>query len=94
MPPFQNVIATYIGVALYILLYAGYTLYEWVFLKKSRHFVPLLEVDLDTDAVWKRGEGHLVRERDVQVQEAEKAYELATTGRRTMWLKRVLRHVY
>ena len=59
----QNVVATYIGVALYIVLYVGYTLYETVYLGKplKRHFVPASEADLDTDAVWAPGEGPAVR---------------------------------
>jgi len=52
----QNVAATYIGVTLYLVLYVGYTLYERFGLGICRHFVPLLEVDLETDAVWKPGE--------------------------------------
>ncbi|KAH9482106.1 Lysine-specific permease [Psilocybe cubensis] len=66
--PFEarNVVATYIGVALYIILYTGYTLYEKYVLRRplSSHFVPLQEVDLDTDAVWAPGEGESIRAAD------------------------------
>ncbi|KAG5642976.1 hypothetical protein DXG03_001824 [Asterophora parasitica] len=50
--PFEakNVVATYIGVALYIILYSGYTVYERI-QGKTQHFVPTLEIDFDTDAV-------------------------------------------
>ncbi|PPQ77160.1 hypothetical protein CVT25_010788 [Psilocybe cyanescens] len=66
--PFEarNVVATYIGVALYIILYTGYTLYEKFFLHRplSSHFIPALQVNLDTDAVWAPGEGDATRARD------------------------------
>ncbi|OBZ70070.1 hypothetical protein A0H81_09581 [Grifola frondosa] len=89
----RNVVATYIGVAMYIVLYAGYTLYERFYLKKLSHFVPLEEVDLDTDAVWKRGEGKLVRKREREEQERREAEEGTGHGLR-YWLGRVGRHVY
>ncbi|KAG1758917.1 amino acid permease-domain-containing protein [Suillus occidentalis] len=62
--PFEakNVAATYIGVALYVVLYSGYTVYERFGLGIRQHFVPLLEVDLQTDAVWKPGEGTIIRD--------------------------------
>ncbi|OJA11654.1 hypothetical protein AZE42_08380 [Rhizopogon vesiculosus] len=62
--PFEakNVAAAYIGVALYIVLYIGYTLYERFGLGIRQYFVPLLEVDLQTDAVWKPGEGATIRD--------------------------------
>ncbi|KAH9947189.1 amino acid permease-domain-containing protein [Amylocystis lapponica] len=69
----RNVVATYVGVALYVLLYGGYTLYERVCLGKTTHFVPLADVDLDTDAVWRRGEGAHVRERERAEKEARDA---------------------
>ncbi|KAJ3505855.1 hypothetical protein NLJ89_g7194 [Agrocybe chaxingu] len=64
--PFEarNVVATYIGVALYTILYTGYTLYERFFLGRTQHFVPLAEVDLVTDAVWGPGEGPGIRARE------------------------------
>jgi amino acid permease len=60
----QNVVATYIGVALYILLYSGYTIYERFYLKCTTYFVPTHEVDLITDAVWGPGEGAAILEKD------------------------------
>lgn len=57
-------VATYIGVALYIILYCGYSVYERFVLHRSTHFVPLREVDLVTDAVWGPGEGEEVRAGD------------------------------
>ncbi|CCL99553.1 uncharacterized protein FIBRA_01571 [Fibroporia radiculosa] len=68
----RNVVATYIGVAVYVLLYIGHSVYEIVLLKNSVHLIPLQEVDLDTDAVWKPGEGRLVREQDKRDAEMQK----------------------
>ncbi|PCH40681.1 amino acid permease [Wolfiporia cocos MD-104 SS10] len=65
----KNIVATYIGVALYALLYAGYSLYEFFWLRKSMHLVPLVDVDLDTDAVWAPGEGRALRQ--VEREQAE-----------------------
>jgi len=52
----RNVVATYIGVVVYIVLYAGYAAYERFWLGRRPHLIPLLEVDLDTDASWKAGD--------------------------------------
>lgn len=60
----QNVVATYIGVALYIVLYVGYVAYERFGLGKRQHLVPLLSVDLETDAAWKAGDAVRLREED------------------------------
>ena len=57
-------VATYIGVALYLILFCGYLVYERFYLGKNRHFRPKHEVDLATDAVWKPGEGDMVRAQD------------------------------
>ncbi|CAA7259463.1 unnamed protein product [Cyclocybe aegerita] len=75
--PFEarNVVATYIGVALYTILYTGYTLYERFFLGKTKHFVPLAEVDLVTDAVWGPGEGPAIRARERGVGEEKLGLE-------------------
>lgn len=64
--PFEakNVVATYIGVALYVILYTGYTVYEKRRGKTDHHFVPTSEVDFVTDAVWKPGEGAAIRAAD------------------------------
>ncbi|KAH7921088.1 hypothetical protein BV22DRAFT_1020021 [Leucogyrophana mollusca] len=88
--PFEakNVVATYIGVCLYIVLYAGYFIYERVILKKQQHFVPLLDVDLDTDAVWKPGEGDPIRFRDHQ---ERKECEAQESGMPNAWRTRLLR---
>ena len=51
--------------ALYTILYVGYTIWERFFQKRGRgHFVPLMEVDFESDAVWGPGEGAAIRERD------------------------------
>ncbi|TFK33264.1 amino acid permease/ SLC12A domain-containing protein [Crucibulum laeve] len=94
--PFEakNVVATYIGVALYIILYSGFTLYERFLLGKKQHFVPPLEVDFETDAVWRPGDGEMIRERDRRERE-EKVKMLSEKGGR--WravLGRVGRYVY
>lgn len=59
----KNVVATYIGVALYIILYAGYSAYERFYIGKKQHFVGKLNVDFETSAVWKPGEGAAILER-------------------------------
>ncbi|KII94543.1 hypothetical protein PLICRDRAFT_33339 [Plicaturopsis crispa FD-325 SS-3] len=96
--PFEakNVVATYVGVALYIILYGGYTLYERFHLKERQHFVPLLKVDFETDAVWGPGEGEVIRSRDREEAEKKKAEDQDTTGRtRTQRvLKSVTKHIY
>ncbi|KAF9008054.1 amino acid permease-domain-containing protein [Cyathus striatus] len=53
----QNVVATYIGVADYVILYVGYTIYECIFEERRSHFMPLMEVDFISDALWTSGEG-------------------------------------
>jgi amino acid permease len=58
------VVATYIGVAVYLILYVGYTLFERFGQGKHRHFVPVDEIDFETDGVWRAGEGKIVREAD------------------------------
>lgn len=91
--PFEakNVVATYIGVALYIVLYLGYTIYERFGLGIRQHFVPLLEVDLQTDAVWKPGEGAMIR--DHEGKDEEGTAVSVTPGWRT-WLSYAAKHVY
>lgn len=59
-------VATYIGVALYVVLYGGYSLYHRLRAPHVPHFVPLAEVDLDSDAVWERGQGKSIREQERQ----------------------------
>ncbi|KAF8432981.1 amino acid permease-domain-containing protein [Boletus edulis BED1] len=60
----RNVVATYIGVVLYVVLYVGYVAYERCVLGKRTHLVPLLEVDLETDAAWKLGDAVRFREEE------------------------------
>ncbi|KAF7975604.1 hypothetical protein HWV62_9179 [Athelia sp. TMB] len=96
--PFEakNVVATYIGVALYIILYGGYTIYGKFILRKHQHFVPLAEVDLDTDAVWKPGQGDVVREQDKLEDLAKKEMHEAegTKGMGRIWWDKITEHVY
>ncbi|KAG2091954.1 amino acid permease/ SLC12A domain-containing protein [Suillus discolor] len=87
----ENVVATYIGVALYVVLYLGYAIYERYGLGIRQHFVPLLEVDLQTDAVWKPGEGAMIR--DHEGKDEEEAAVTVTPGWRT-WLSHAATHIY
>ena len=57
-------VATYIGVALYIILFFGYMIYERFCEGKTTHFVSKSEVDFVSDAVWGPGQGDQVRARD------------------------------
>jgi amino acid permease len=63
-PAPQSIVATYIGLAAYIVLYVGYAAYQRFKMPQAPYFVPLLEVDLDSDAVWGRGEGAPIKERE------------------------------
>ncbi|OAX38858.1 hypothetical protein K503DRAFT_815677 [Rhizopogon vinicolor AM-OR11-026] len=92
--PFEakNVAAAYIGVALYIVLYIGYTLYERFGLGIRQYFVPLLEVDLQTDAVWKPGEGATFR--DQGQREGEEDVVVPATLRWQSRLFSVAKHVF
>ncbi|KAG2142748.1 amino acid permease-domain-containing protein [Suillus bovinus] len=87
----KNVVATYIGVALYVVLYLGYTIYERYGLGIQQHFVPLLEVDLQTDAVWKPGEGAMIRDHEGK---DEGGAALTETPRWRGWLTYAATHIY
>ncbi|KAH8092518.1 amino acid permease-domain-containing protein [Cristinia sonorae] len=93
----RNVVATYIGVVLYAILYAGYTIWQRFFLapalRPETHFVPLFQVDLDTDAVWRKGEGVLVREREREEKERKIQEEGGRFGL-AWWLRKVGKNVY
>jgi len=87
----KNVVATYIGLALYILFYGGYVIYERFILKTKRpHFVPLLEVDLVTDAVRQPGEGEQVRENERR----ERLMKREARGTKISFIWSILRHIY
>jgi len=60
----RNVVATYIGVALYLILFFGYMIYERFGEGKTTHFIPSSEVDLASDAVWEPGQGDQIRAQD------------------------------
>ena len=45
-------VATYIGAALYIVMYAGCTVYERYLLHRKAYFAPLREANPIADAVW------------------------------------------
>ncbi|KAL4245745.1 hypothetical protein ABKN59_001626 [Abortiporus biennis] len=92
----RNIVATYIGVAFYALLFIGFIIYQRYFLREPRIFIPILEVDLDTDAVWKQGEGDIIRQRDRELKEKKELEEGAMHGLRH-WIRRlrkVSKHVY
>lgn len=91
--PFEvkNIIATYIGVALYLILYLGYSVFERFYERKWKHFVPVSEIDFVTDRVWNPGEGAAVRERD---QQAMRALGGKCAGLRSVFRSWVKRHVY
>ena len=86
-------IATYIGVALYVILYGGYSLYERFWLGRRVHFVPLHEVDLDTDAVWTPGDGARVRARDELEAKNKSLSNPETSGIVRVW-KKLTEYVY
>ncbi|KIK99020.1 hypothetical protein PAXRUDRAFT_133022 [Paxillus rubicundulus Ve08.2h10] len=91
----KNVIATYIGVVLYIVLYAGYTAYEWFALGRRQHFVSLIDVDLDGNAVWKRGDGARIRGQDeLEGKEMEEMEGRKATMSWFRLLSKVREHVY
>ncbi|KAH7104303.1 amino acid permease/ SLC12A domain-containing protein [Auriculariales sp. MPI-PUGE-AT-0066] len=83
--PFEarNVVATYVGIATFVVLYVGYTLYERFVLRRTRHFVELEKADLDTDAVWGPGR----ERRDVEETTVNKPTQ------EPLW-RRAARHVY
>jgi hypothetical protein len=88
------VIATYIGVTLYIMLYFGFTLWERFHQTKRPHFVPLLDVDLETDAVWKSGQGAAIRERDRLEAEASRIEKRETRGILRAFWSYIKEHIY
>ena len=52
--------------ALYIILFLGYMIYERFYEGKMTHFVPSSEVDLVSDAVWGPGQGDQIRAQDLK----------------------------
>lgn len=88
----RNIVATYIGLVLYIVAYIGYALWEKWVIKAPHHFVPIMQVDLDTDAVWRPGEGKLVREREAGEERLKEEAEAAHPGLRYYW-RRATKHI-
>lgn len=68
------------------MLYIGYTLYERFGLGIRQHFVPLVEVDLETDAVWKPSEGTTIRDHAQREGKNEKDVAVPVTSRLRSWL--------
>jgi amino acid permease len=78
----KNVVATYIGIALYLVLYIGFSIYQRFYLHEH-HFIPLTSVDLDTDAVWPRGHGVILRRQE----KGERSKLIEAGGWRAWWAK-------
>lgn len=74
------------------MLYIGYAVYERRVLRRPYHFVPLAIVDLDTDAVWRPGEGQLIREREREAMRRREEAEGTAHGLRH-WVRRVRAHM-
>ena len=74
-------VATYIGVALYITLFFGYMVYERFCEGKTRHFVSISEVDLASDAVWEPGQGDQIRAQDKKESETKESSFLVAFSR-------------
>lgn len=72
-----DVVAVYIGLVLFFGFLFGYMIYQKLALKGTPIFVPLLECDFETGAVWPRGGGDLMRERE--------AMEKASSGKPAAW---------
>ena len=60
----QNVVATYVIIILYIILFCGFILYERFYLGKKTHFISKLDVDFVSDAVWRPGEREKILAQD------------------------------
>ncbi|KAI0774651.1 amino acid permease-domain-containing protein [Trametes elegans] len=89
----QNIVATYIGLAVYIACYVGYWVYERFWLRQRTHLVPLMDVDLDTDAVWRAGEGVRMREKQAEERALRDEADIAEGKRTKVLLRRVGRYV-
>ncbi|SCV72000.1 BQ2448_4694 [Microbotryum intermedium] len=61
----QDLVAVYIGLVYFIILFVGYCLWHKFWIKSELPLlVPLLECDFDTGAVWGAGEGQSVKAQD------------------------------
>ncbi|KAI0083374.1 amino acid permease/ SLC12A domain-containing protein [Irpex rosettiformis] len=95
----KNIVATYIGIGLYVILYGGYAVYDKFVLGSANHFVPIDTVDLDTDAVWGKGEGTRIREVErMEVEERERERRREEKGGGGYygvwaWIKRVVKEL-
>ncbi|KAJ7151973.1 amino acid permease/ SLC12A domain-containing protein [Mycena filopes] len=81
----QDVLAVYIGVALFFGIGAGFAIHHKVTKLGVPLLVPLLECDFETGAVWTRGGGTALREKEALQQEE------TTPGRRGV--RRVLQAI-
>jgi hypothetical protein len=75
-------------------LYIGYTLYERFGLGIRQHCVPLLEVDFESDVVWKPGEGAVIQDEDQYDGKNEEDATVPRTPRWRTWLFSVVKRVY
>ncbi|ORY89404.1 amino acid permease/ SLC12A domain-containing protein [Leucosporidium creatinivorum] len=64
-----DVVAVYIGLAYFLVLLVGYSIYHKITQPGVPLFVPWAECDFDTGAVWKRGGGALVWEEEKAAKE-------------------------
>nr|AOR51670.1 AAT family amino acid transporter [Phaffia rhodozyma] len=86
----QDIVGVYIGVVLFGGFFIAYWIYHLINFRGLPLFVPALEADFETGAVWKRGEGAIVREQDKEEKMAKernakpiarKWYKLLRLGR-------------
>lgn len=64
----KDIIAVYIGLVLFVGVGAGFAIHHKL-TKNTPLIVPLLECDFETDAVWNRGGGRIMREKERQEKE-------------------------
>lgn len=61
-----DVVAVYIGLAFFIVLYVGYSIYHKVKNPAEPHFIPLMQCDFESGAVWSRGGGVAMKEEEAE----------------------------
>ncbi|SGY93962.1 BQ5605_C037g11619 [Microbotryum silenes-dioicae] len=70
----QDLVAVYIGLVYFIILFVGYCIWHKFWMKSDRPLlVPLLECDFDTGAVWGAGAGQSVKAEDAEEKRLLKA---------------------
>ncbi|KAK4700770.1 hypothetical protein P7C70_g5470, partial [Phenoliferia sp. Uapishka_3] len=79
----KDVIAVYIGLVLFFGFLFGHMIYHKVTAKGAPMFIPLLECDFETGAVWGRGGGDAMRQQEALEQANSPA------AKRWWWIERV-----